>query len=527
MAIEEVVSGVAPMTPNAAQSGRADQTIPAGNQNIGQQDAPDFMSIIRKATVATAMSSEGAKYVKTVREYLESKAPNVRIVSLSYPAESMAFILGDQAIVLIFAEAVRREENLPTASYTKHAMQTLKSVVGTNVQMRNCVVVTPDDYCKAETMAAYLNNALQCLSNGDIMALNKRAFDKYNLEVSTNVARYDDMIRRHNPHGIPARNDLCLTISLNLGSKNRNPSNLFEKTETESVEIAAVGAYVRFVQTQTMGTTYAKFIPEVHISEITMALPFEGLLPVVLSMAAETLLDNRYWTSQFSNLGSANSANIGNLITDNTTGAPWRADNLAMRDTFIAQYCENPVLIIDVVEGRARIPGLEQFCFAEGQAHVLDSFKKFLQAEIPTAGVIGQQFAREYVGTAAINGTVIDSRWVDFLNMMIHHSSDAGRCRYLLNHTQTEDEMVRIVREFAPDLNLHYVNNMVLIQPNVLRPVQTIVRSSLKMINGQQLGGIMDTAALYHASQNYAAAPQGAYFANSTSPFGHIYGNLF
>lgn len=535
--VEEQVGGMAPAAPQQIPTaGRADATggvIPPnpqmGGAQIGQDNAPDFLSIARKAAVATAMSSEGSKYVKTLKEYLEAKNSSqtpIKVISLTYPPETLAVISGDNAFLLLFSEANRKEDNLPTISMAKSALQTLQSVAGNSVRMRNAIVVTPQDYEKPEVMGAHLINAFTTMTNSDIRGLNIQSLKKYQLEVSTNPHNYNDFNRRNDPHGMPARADLKMTVSVNVPKRNNTSNlNLFDQADADKMEIATIGAYVNFVQTQSTLNGMQKFIPEVHISSIVTGLPFEGIIPLLLALATDTLIDNHYWKAQFSDLGGMHSPNIGTLINDPTTGSPWRAENLQQRDQFIAMYCEPPVLILDVVEGRARIPGLEQYALPEGAPRIIGTYNQFLNSQtIPTTAIPGQLLAREYIGCIQTGAESVDSRWVDYLNMMIHHSSQQMQCKMLLNLYQREEDHVNIVRQFAQDLALYYVNHMVVLRPEVLRSIQTQVHSAIKTVNGNAVSGTVDISSLLSTGQGFISNPQGGYYQASQTPFGMLYG---
>ena len=537
----EEFAGGAPMmpsgTPTSGRLGAPDAgsttaaPMPgATTTTVGQDNAPDFMAIARRATMATAMSSEGSKYVKTLKDVFENKniaSSPIKVQTLPFPPETLAITSGDNAFLLLFSEALRKED-LPVSAYTKNALQTLYSVYGSKVKLRNCIVVDPVDYNKAEVMAAALLNTLNVLESPDVQSLTLASMKKNQLEISTNPNTYEDYIRRNDPHGIPARADLCMTVSLNVPKRNNNMQvDLFSQADTDKMEIGAIGAYVVFVQAQS-ATGFTKFIPEIHISNICTSMPFEGMLTLFLSLAVDVLLDNRYWISQFSDLGGSNTPNIGNLIDDNQTGAPWRADNLQARDAFISQYCEPPVLILDVVEGRHRIPGLEQFVYPELSSRIIASYNKFIGtavAPIPMTAQPGVVLAREYIGTVSVASNPVDSRYVDFLNMMIHHHAKRAMCRSLLFHYQKEEDAANIVRQFQPDLKLLYFNQMVVLTADVLRAVQAQVHAQIKTINGNAVSGTIDLSGLLTAGQGFLKSATGTIYNAQSSPYSAVYVN--
>lgn len=523
--------------PLGAAGNPADGFIPpAGNQqqtagSQGQQNAPDFISVVRKAASATAMSSEGTKYVKTLKEYVEDKGNGIKIIPLSYPYETMAFVKGKNAFTLVFSEANRKEENLPTASFTKAAGQTLQSVVGPDVSMRNCIIVTPQDYCKPEVMGAHLLNSFDAVSNSEIRGLDINSMTKFQLEIATNGQIYDDFIRRCDPMGVPARADLKLTVSLNVPRRKTSTYDIFSQADVDKMEIAAIGAYTIFVRTNDPATGGAKFIPEIHISNIVTAIPFAGLLPVILALATDTLIDGQYWKTQFSNLGGPNTPNIGTLINDPNTGAPWHASNITERDQFIQMYTLPPVLVLDVVEGRARVPGLELFAlgtFRDANNHIVNMYNKFLGGNvIPQNSMPAVYIAQEYIGYFQSGASYNDSRWIDYLNMMIHHAQQKAQCDALCAHYNQPQDHLNIIRSLASDVSLHYVNHIVSLDPKIIRSTQQVVHQAIKTINGTQISGSVDVSLLLQNGQGFVQSPVNGWYQGNinANQFTQVYTN--
>ena len=534
--MEEQVGNMA-MTPpvmgaNGTRANTSGGTIPPTSNyaNTGQQDSPDFIEVYRRSTAATAMSSAGTKYVRELREHLETKRGtlDIKVITLTYPPETLAFISGDSAFLLIFSEANRKDDNLPTAALTQTAMRTLQSTVGHNVNVHNYIVVTPQDYDKVEAMCAHLINCFASIFNPDVRNLNINSMSRSQIEISLNPNTYEDFTRRVDPHGVPSRADIHMTVSLNTPKRQNSANmNMFEQVDCDKTELATIGAYVIFINSPD-GTGVPKFLPEVHISSIVTNMPVRGMLPLLLSLATDYLIDQGGWKSQFSNLGGTHTANIGNLLMDPQTGAPWRCENITARDALITQTCRPPVLILDVVHGRAHIPGLEQYAIPENSAHIVGSYNRFLvNSQIPENAPVGRPLCQEYIGFMNSGGNSADSRWVDFLNVMVTHSSNRAQCELLMAHPSRPEDMVAIKRSLCSDLTLHYVADMVILQPDVLRAVQAAVHQKLRMISGNVASGSVDMSALLAASQGFATGiGNTTYTGNVTSPFTPIFQNV-
>lgn len=502
--------------PNYQQPGWGQQPQP----NDGRGRAPNFLGVFRNNMVAASMTPEGTRYVETLRRTLKENSNDVggqeefRVSTLTYPPRTVVISKGRDAIALLFSEANHHDENTPLAALTLKVANAAKKQLGSDMVLNNTIVVTPDDYEKVTVMANHVINTLRCITSPEINSLTIGDMNNCSLEVSTSKAVYEDFIRRNNPHGVPARADVSLVITLDDHTdQNRRADNILRQADSSSrTEIAAIGLYTTFVYVTVNGAL--KFLPEVHISEITTPMGMEGMIPLCLSLAAEFVLQNRLWLAQFSDNSGPNIPNIGNLVQDPATGEPFRVDTLASRDSFVAVNCVQPVLMLDVVEGRARIPGLERYSIPEWYPHIIDSYNRFLRAGGGGLIPIDRNLApatisyRTYTGTAKSGIQTLDSRWVDFLSVMVHRSSERTELERLLRHYDDERQQVAALRQYAVDLQLLYVNHTVTVLPNVLNAVRAAVTRQVRTVNGQlNTGGYIDMSSVAELGQAYATNP--------------------
>lgn len=495
----------------------------------GQTNAPSFIEIARQTVVATAMSQKGTQYIKELKETISERATGAvvkpEVITLAYPPETICVHAGNNAILLLFSEANRREENLPVVALERLALQAMQALLGKTVRMWNVIVVTPEDYDKASVMGACLVNTLVALSAPEVQGMSINSMSSYQIEISTNPVAYDNFIARFNPHGIQDRADLKLTVSLNLPRRNNgNMTNLFDQASSEKIDIGTIGAYVIFTESTQAQMGIKKFIPEVHISNLCPMVQFDGLIPLLLAIATETLIDNAYWKTQFADLGP-NSPNIGNLVDDTNTGQPFRCENLAQRDNLINAWCDHPVLILDVMEGRYRIPGIERYALPGMASAIIGTYNRFLGVNaVPDTSNPAYLYANDYTGYIKVGHQISDSRWCSYLNMMIHNATRKAACAMLLAHYQREEDNVNAVRQFFPDLDLLYVNHMVLLEPSVLRSVQASVKQHIRTINGNAVSGVVDTSVLLTAGKGFISSPTGVYYGTQVNPWTQIYG---
>lgn len=535
--VQETLGGapIIPNTPQMPTGGNLGGGQQQNNQqqcppNQGQADAPNFIDIARNTVIAAAISPKGSQYIKELKETISERASSYpitpKVITLPYPPETLCIYAGNNAFVLIFEESNRREENLPTVALEKLALTAMQSALTKNVRMWNAIIVTPQDYDKASVMGAFLVNSLVALSSTEVQSMTIGAMSRFNLEISTNPAVYENFLARYYPHGVADRADLKITLSLCSPKRTGNPANLFDAAGSEKIDIGVIGAYVVFTEAPSVNMGYKKFIPEVHISTLMTMVQYDGLIPLMLATATETLIDSGYWKTQFSDFGP-NSPNIGNLIDDPTTGQPFRVENLAAMEAMIQTYCDHPVLILDVMEGRARIPGIEKYAMPNTGDLIIGTYNKFLGTNAIPLGATPpcHLYTNDYTGYINMGKDKEDSRWCSFLNMMIYHAQRRSACAQLLAHYMREEDNVNAVRQFFPDLELLYVNHMILLEPSVLRMVQAAVKSHIRTINGNQVSGVVDTAALLAAGKGFVSAPTGVFYGSmQQNPWTQLYG---
>lgn len=501
-----------------AQAPRVDAAAAAQPQTAGvsgQQAAPslDFLSAVKNSRMASAMSQAGMDYVKSFKENLQnsdSGKNEVKVYNLPYPANALAAVAHNKAIVLIFSEAVRQKEDLPTVAQARNSLNGLRALAGNNVLVIDTIVVTPADYQKPSVMAAHVYNALLANASDEFASLCVASLKKSQLDVSTVPAVWENFMAATDPHGVLPRADLTMTFS--VGKQGRQSELLFDQAENEEFPFAAVSAFVNFSRTLVNGQQ--KFLPEIHISNISSLILHQNIIPMLISEAASVLLDNQYWKAQFVEMARTEWPNIGNLIVDTENGETWSCQNLQQRDEFIANYCAAPILVLDIEEGRAKIPGLEKYADPAWNGEIVNTFNRFLvgsNVSLSTAAVVAEPFFTTYEGeVTTVGNTAADTRYIDFLNQMIHKKTMRGECEILLAHYSTPEEDIANKRRFEQSINLHYVNYQVVLVPDVIRAALNAIVSTVGNINGNRITGTVDLSRFMNMGQRWGQAAYGS-----------------
>lgn len=528
---QQHVGGIPPVPPI-----QMEQQADMGNN--AQMSAPSFTDILRRSTSASMLSPDGAKYVKEMRDLLDSSKASlgvqIRVVPLSFPAEALAICCGKYVMILIFSEAMNGggDNSVPTVAYSRGAVRTMRDIVGSDAVLLNTIVVTPRDYNRAANMAAHLINSFQVCLHPEVSIMNIDSFNNVGIEISTNPSHYEMFVERMSVHSTQARADIKIVFYLADNRKTQQDQSVFNQAEHAAGRkaIASLGAYVVF-NAIVASNGMTKYVPEIHISEITSQVIYDGILPMILSLATELLVDNGYWKSQFADIGGKNTPNVGNLIYDQTTNSPWFVENAAQRDTFFAQLCTDPLLVLDVVEGRARIPGIECYSFTpdvtRGFNPLVHKYNSFMNSPVlsPDHTQVATTICREFGGYFAAGSKYEDLRWCDYLNLMVHNSSSSERLRELLVHQTSEKARMEIISQFVPNYEVHFMQHMVMLRPEAIRPLQNAIRTKIRIINGTNYGtNTVNMASMLNAGQFVAnGGMMGGGYMNA-NPFAQLYG---
>src|SRR5699024_6953473 len=90
---------------------------------------------------------------------------------------------------------------------------------------------------------------------------------------------------------------------------------------------------------------------------------------------------NSSWIKVFSDF-TGKQPNIGSLLFDEELNRPAIVTNVKARNTFIDEQCLDAIMVLDILEGRATIPGLSLLTqSSEGHAIVSSIIGRFFTDE--------------------------------------------------------------------------------------------------------------------------------------------------
>ena len=547
--VDEMADGFSPSAPLIQPAvGRADGMDAEAAQAaqtagvVGQTDAPDILAAYYASYKPSAMSAEGKKYIEELDAYFKERANGqVKLEQLSNPAGAYAAVAGSAAVIILFAQAIDGDENKPKINRADKAKDALTAKYP-NIQVLNTLILTADDYAKAEAMAMHLLNVLLLSSSPEFAkitlasCLNK----PFSFTFAPNV--YKSFNEVFNPHGITARDDIKMTIFIDEQKNAAQKREFWHQDETERRPLATIAAYVDFVKGGGVpgmnanpampgaGMNFGgKFLPVIHISEIVSAVPADPLIPLYLSFAVNKLLDEQCWKLQFSDLSGKDKPNIGMLVP-NSDGTFWRATTPQERENFINTWCAPATIVLDITEGRARIPGLRHYPQMKAQSAVIAQFNEFIAAAgqgtvapLPVTAAVTSPMDFKYTGTIQLGPKTVDSRWCDYLSVMVHPNNvDYAKAVALLS-SYPADYQAEIIRSLSDNLNLLYATHVSELVCDTIRAVQAAVLPNLKILDSTQVNVAADPSNWFANGARFQATPRGQVINSIYNPFARYY----
>lgn len=535
-----ITPGEIPTTPNTTTgtTNRIDQTataaapdvtvVPGDTTDQGRSFVPDMRDIANAAVQVNTISDKGEVFIQQIKRLCADYGLTVK--ELNYPPKTLVASYEDRFIILLNDEAIGASDKIPTISKLEIAAKYAQDELGGKSYLINGIVVSPEDYDRYVIMSAYLRNALVMTSPTSTSSrFTVQSLNDYVLEVAVgNSTKYSHSLVTTNPHGIPARADVYITITATSIRNNVGERNMFTDAASQSsYELASVGAYTIFNRPNVGG----KLIPEVHISEITTSFQNERILPIVLAIAKTVLLDHGAWRSQFMTIGK-NTANIGNLVMDQTH-KPMQLDSSDLVNDFINAYTTNPILCLDIVEGRARVPGLERYGLTDWAPYLTQVFNSVFRVQPNEPNIFNEQFTigvpfySTYGGVCMLpSSQAVDLRWADYLNLMIHNYNDYSKCERLLYHSSREIDTAQYIADIVRNIRLNYRISSVLISTDAISALCQLVGSRIRVNYGGNLqtSGIIDTSSLVNYGNGYISRTNGfSPYDNAYSSFSNIW----
>lgn len=439
---------------------------------------------------------------------------------------------------------------MPTACVAKDAVDALAEQ-DSSLTVVSDSVVHPSDYEKVTSIVRHAALHIDSLSRDagfDFETLRDRSnSNRVFMTVQSTMSVVLSEYRNYTPHGIMPRSDFGLVIDIHYGPM-KNNSGIPEN----KIPVAVVTGYTDFYVDERgmrsaalmnqqvhpgmgmsmMGTGHQRHIhPVVHISEIIIPSNIFALVPIALTVSANTFAAG--WRNAYYDTAKYN---IGNLMIGEND-KPDSVKDTKEAISFIEYNVGLPLVAVDYVKGRCNPVTLELLAEDSRKATCLYYDAIGVSHEYHPEDLTVNSCV-EYIGFYTSKQELVDSRHCDYLTVLKEgHSLEKARIirdRY--------DPVVRdaAIRDLHRDLETVYVNTVCFLNGNVLRALHERIYKVVSIYdNGNShssfnaafadIGGMVSSMQAFYAGHHaHAAASMYSGIDNRTSsPYGgggrHIY----
>lgn len=480
--------------------------------------APKVFDMARAVNPGSGLGEEGRRYCDRIMSYfIDNKRAVTSLPLNARKIEGRAFIdeATNRAVILAFVETNNNLDGMPPAARAGDLADVLAMVRGSAKDTRviETIVIDTVDYACVDKMATALFNLF--LVDEIATGFSVESWDGARVKFITAPDKVRNYIRSISPHAVPARDDIGVLVCL----EERQDPNAFSLTghrEKEYRELFAITGYTRIFAPEQGGalnyggTTTPKFMPIATITDIVTPIPDLKMLGAALPFAVEVFINKSLWSRPYQNFNKEQ-PNLGSLITDSKSKAPYFLSSIGDLLNFSRTYLTQPFLAVDITEGRYRIRGLD--ALASNIGAVLDQLIDFVG---PTNWEAEQNAARERIteknaallnftnitGTVSVNGAPVDSRCVDYLSLATK-CNDISKIAHFLVQPMQLQARIEQVRELFPETKSLYITDTVVL-PSTL--VEILGRAFSKHIvvdpEGQAQDGSLNLTGLLNSTGN-------------------------
>lgn len=437
----------------------------------GADNAPDFRIRLLGAQSAWSLSEAGNVYLKSLMEKTQE---------FGYKCERLPrtngylFHDGNLGVAIYFAEhyinAASNDPYAPTSKVNSKVIDEASDMYP-NINPLIAVQVIKEDYNLANKMAEYIDRVLKYGLSSVVTISDLNSKSKYVFRITQNVFQIKNYIEKYSPHGVAPHIQFGAAVEL-CTSDDYTPRR--NENEFNWIPFVVVGAYVDFV---TVESAYSRrrdeprIQPVVHISAIESPMPSLYVLPVALAAAFQVFIGNSSWVKVFSDF-TGKQPNIGSLLFDEELNRPAIVTNVKARNTFIDEQCLDAIMVLDVLEGRATIPGLSLLTqSAEGHNIVSSIIGRFFTDERvgdDLGDIVGQVYD-EYCGITIDAGKPVDTRSIDYFRV-IADNPDPNIFTNFLRHSDSPENRILDIKDAGfNDIMSYYTNSMCVFEPEDLK----------------------------------------------------------
>lgn len=551
----------APAAPAAAPAPVAGAPINAGFRSVSEwQTSQEFLR-------PTLMTPEGEKFVEQLKAY---SAKDAEVAKFSLTINPVAYIENcagvaitdnptnpQNVVLLIFADSMQNINGQIPSEYTTRILKQsgllpagLDVDMGTGAVFKRdpnanvaatpnlALVVTIDqaDYANPEKVMRLIYNkflAMRVLEGN--MTINNVIGRNEALYTSTNIDTVRTVAAALSMNAVPSRADYgCVVYTAPAGYledlKRRNAMNMVNVNPQAFKPLLCITGYTTFLlrpqnnpafqwNQQQYARPLPPFIPLVHF-EVSTPTSSLRLSVLATSIAAQLFIKDRLWMTPFNNFSENSPYNLGRLSQDQKTRKFDVVDSQAKLNEYFMTTIDsaNPLLVMDVVEGRDQPTGINVFTDVNRGMDICAAINGFFEDPnfMPLNGsapwMLNNAVWKNYIGTYQNEKTELrDSRELDQLRVahLITNpqTADPSLWETLTNQPFAADATVKTLKEHFTTLKPLYCLNTVPFAADFTNNVATKMMQSFAgrfysdLVENTQ--GFIPVGQFFNAPQNY------------------------
>lgn len=501
-----------------------------------------FAQIFQGSALAPASSAACRKYAEDLIKSAERLGLSTEaVITGTVDAQVVYNRAARYGVALIFAGSTGIAKR-PVSDRASEVIAAFHQHSGCdNIRILKSFVIDESSYDYANQTVVAIHNMIATVVAEDEGTINVASFRINNrdvpLVVCTKPDVYKDYVRRVSPFGFSERDDIGFTVG--VPRDNCPVSERFNVSPETHMIFFAVTGYTQFVRIENPQWVYGQqpksVRPLIHIASIVSQIPSIVLLPPAITIATKVFIAHRNWRRPYLMINGKESANVGNLVIsqDPATGARSTSDceTPFQAEEALNQACEEPILCLDITDGRDGIPGTE-IILAQRDSSGMDLKLSAVLARfygdrvIPEAhgiNFIAGAPIKEYTGSVMIDNTVMDSRCADYLRMF-RKIGDYSAVAGLLN--QPNDPALRLQQLQDLQLttkSLYNTNSVIFTRDAIQFFADLCPNFDVDLTNDTRFNyafsNIEAAAGLAGVSYRTAGGPQGGNFYGGT-PYG-------
>lgn len=493
----------------------------AAPSNASVPGAMNIWDILQNCNAPTLMTEQANEYFNSLVSIISAKTrisiEPLQITTDKVEARVVVSSKSKHAIMLLFGETYTVPPNkLPVTEMLPDVVAKLKALAP-DISLVQSIVIMPEDYSRKVQMADFIYSMLLGVDFPDEVNVGLDTLRRSGkFSVSTRIEDVRTEMNRLSPHAIPSRDDIGCVVYLEY---NKNPNQLFARPEdTEYRAVLVMSGYtdikkmdvpVQMANQATgmfnggasgMGGMTTKFVPWVTMTSIMSAIPSPTILGLAIPVAAEALIVQNGWLRPYQSF-APDAPNLGELVLDDTGKKPYKVTNQQDLSKLLGLCFYTPFFSIDITEGRARIPGIDNFY--ANPAVAMNAIATVLGEAIPNPQLTIKSTWRDFIGTVTQpGGKVVDTRCLDYLRL-IKEIKDFNGLQPLLLQPQKPTERLEDLGRWCTDVKSCYTNYRVTLSSELVSFIASKIAGAVKIeFEGVQASGMININSIVNAGGN-------------------------